>query len=116
MKLRYKNAARIDLESFINHYEEAFRELYSDTGLWNEKFIIAGYERGAEQLFDNIEGAIYARLHERTIVGRKQITEDWFEACISVGTRLIVVHYSEDRKGGIRWIEAITIDRKPIIF
>ena len=116
MKLRYKKAARIDLESFVNHYEEAFRQLYSDTGLWNEDFIIAGYERSAAKLYDNIEEAIRTRLHEPIVVGWKPITKNWFEVYISVGTRLVIVHYSEDRKGGIRWIESISIDRKPIIF
>lgn len=45
MKLRYKNLARIELESFINHFKEGFRVLYSGTGLWNEDLIIAAMSR-----------------------------------------------------------------------
>ncbi|MEK7480340.1 MAG: hypothetical protein AAB665_03590 [Patescibacteria group bacterium] len=116
MKLRYKNAATVDLENFVNRYREAFCVLYSDTGLWNENLIIAGYERSATHLHDEIDGAIRSRLDERTVIGRKQITGDWSEVTVSVGTRQIFVLYSEDKKQNIRWVESISIDRKPIIF
>ena len=116
MELRYKNAATVDLENFVNRYREAFRVLYSDTGLWNENLIIAGYERSAMHLHDEIDGAIRLRLSGRTIIGRKQVTGDWFAATVSVGTRQVFVLYSEDRNQNIRWVESISIDRKPIIF
>lgn len=116
MKLRYKNSAKIDLESFVNRYQEAFRILYSGTGLWNEDLIIAGYERSALNLHDEIESAIRARLDARMVIGRKQVTGDWFAVSVVVGTRQIFVLYSEDRREKIRWVESISIDRKPIIF
>lgn len=52
MRLRYKNSARVDLQSFVDHYEEAFRELYRDSGLWNESNIIKGYQKNAAKLYD----------------------------------------------------------------
>ncbi len=116
MELRYKSAARNDLEAFINRYEEAFRELYRDTGLWNEEEIISGYERNAQKLYDHISRAIEHRLGVPKVAGRKKIIRSWYEIDVRVGSRLVVVYYSEDRREQIRWIEAISIDRKPIIF
>jgi len=116
MKLRYRNAARIDLESFINHYREAFRTLYSDTGLWNEDLIIEGYERSALQLYDAINAAIRLRIGKNKVIGRKQVTSNWFEAHVSAASRTIFVLYSEEKTTNTRWVESISIDRKPIIF
>ena len=116
MKLRYRNVARIDLESFVNHYNEGFRVLYSGTGMWNEDLIIASYERRAMELYDAIDDAIRARLSGQKIMGRKQVTNEWFEAYISVGARTIFVLYSEDMQENTRWVESISIGRKPIIF
>ena len=116
MKLRYKNSARIDLESFIDHYEEAFRELYRDSGLWNEANIIEGYKKSATNLYGAIANAIDAHLGTSQVIGRKRLGYNWYEISLSVGSRLVVVYYSEDKKENIRLVESISIDRKPIIF
>jgi len=116
MKLQYKSPARIDLQSFVDHYEEAFRELYRDSGLWNESNIIEGYQKSATRLYDSIADAIDARLTESRVLGRKRLARNWYEVDFHVGSRLVIVYYSEDRKAGVRWVEPITIDRKPIIF
>lgn len=116
MKLRYKNSARVDLQSFIDHYEEAFRELYRDSGLWNEPNIIDGYERNAIMLYDAIASAIEMRLAGSKVLGRKSLTHGWYEVDLQVGSRMVVVYYSEDKRGNVRWVESIAIDRKPIIF
>jgi len=116
MRLRYRNAARIELESFVNHYKEGFRTLYSGTGLWNEDMIIASYEHRAMELYDTIDDTICARLNGRTVIGRKQMTDNWFAVTVSAGARQIFVLYSEEKKASIRWIESVSVDRKPIIF
>jgi len=116
MELWYKRSARIDLESFVDHYEEAFRELYRDTGLRNESAIIDGYQKNAVRLYDTIANAIDARLVETRVLGRKRLPYNWNEVSFYVGSRLVVVHYSEDKKLKLRWVEAISIDRKPIVF
>src|SRR3989338_5394906 len=67
MELRYKGSARVDLQSFIDHYEEAFRELYRDSGLWNESNIIEGNQKSATRLYDSIADAIDARLTESRV-------------------------------------------------
>ncbi len=116
MKLRYKNSARIDLESFVDHYEEAFRELYRDSGLWNEQNIIEGYKRNAIKVYDDIANAIDIRLAESKVLGRKSLPYKWYEVSLYVGSRLVVVYYSEDQKEDTRFVESISINRKPIIF
>jgi len=116
MKLLYKNTARIDLESFVDHYEEAFRELYRDSGLWNEANIVEGYKKNATNLYDAIASAIDARLGESQVVGRKRLGYNWYEIGLYVGSRLVIVHYSEDKKESARLVESISIDRKPIVF
>lgn len=116
MELRYKNAAQIDLQAFVDHYEEAFRELYRDSGLWNEANIIEGYRKNALMLYDAIAGAVDTHLGPAKVLGRKRLTHNWYEVDFYVGSRLIIVHYSEDLKRNTRWVESIAIDRKPIIF
>src|SRR3989344_1771181 len=113
MQLRYKSSARIDLQSFVDHYEEAFRELYRDSGLWNEFDIIKGYQKHATMLYDDIADAIDTRLTGSKILGRKRLMRSWYELSFHVGSRLVIVYYSEDRKVGARWVESIMIDRKP---
>ena len=116
MELRYKGSARVDLQSFIDHYEEAFRELYRDSGLWNESNIIEGYRKSAAALYNAISDAIDVRLAGSKVLGRKHLTHNWYEVDFRAGNRLVVVYYSEDRRGGVRWVESVSIDRKPIIF
>jgi len=118
MELRYKTSARIDLQSFVDHYEEAFRELYRDSGLWNHAsiMIMQGYEQSALILYDNIAHAIDSRLEASKVFGRKRLSRNWYEIDFYVGSRLVIVYYSEDRKEDTRWVESISIDRKPIIF
>src|SRR3989338_2287816 len=77
MELRYKGSARVDLQSFTDHYEEAFRELYRDSGLWNEPNIIAGYEKNAIMLYDAIASAIETRLTGSKVLGRKSLSHGW---------------------------------------
>ena len=116
MELRYKSAARVDLQAFIDHYEEAFRELYRDTGLWNESSIVSGYQKNAALLYSRIADAIDEHLVEAKVLGRKHLARNWYEIDFYVGSRLVVVYYSEDLQRDVRWIESISINRKPIIF
>lgn len=116
MELQYRNSARIDLQSFVDHYEEAFRELYRDSGLWNEASIIEGYRKSALMLYETVADAVDAHLAPTKVFGRKRLAHHWYEVDFYAGSRLVIVHYSEDKKQNIRWIESISINRKPIIF
>jgi len=51
LKLRFRSRALLELKSFIRHYEEAFYELYKDTGIWSEDLIIQTYQKFVESIF-----------------------------------------------------------------
>lgn len=114
IKLSFKPRAIFALKVFIRHYEEAFFELYEDSGLWNENLIIESYKQSAKRLYKSILDEIKKRLLSHKVLGRKAAS-GWNEIDFYVGNRLIVVHFSEKRKA-TRQIESIFIDRKPIIF
>ena len=49
VKLRFKAQALSELKSFVRNYEEAFYELYKDTGIWSEDLIIQIYRESARK-------------------------------------------------------------------
>ncbi len=116
MELRYREAAIADLRRYVAQYASSFFESYRDTGLWNADTIIASAGQNAEKLQDMIFESISARLTALRVIGRKQLFDSWGEIGFHVGSRLVIVYYSEDKKNKTRWIESISIDRKPIIF
>lgn len=115
VKLLFKEPALIGLQSFIRNYEEAFFELYSDSGLWDEALIIQSYQESAQKLYSDILNTIVKRLSGIKVLGRKPAAP-WQELTFHVGSRLVIVFYSDDLRGKVRYIESISIDRKPIIF
>lgn len=115
IKLQIKEQALNDLKRFIHQYEEAFFELYHDSGVWNEDLIIESYRESAQKLYLTILKEIQNRLTPNKILGRKTLS-DSHELYFHVGDRLIIVYYSEQLKRKIRFVESIAIDRKPIIF
>lgn len=115
IKLRFKPQALSELKSFIRHYEEAFYELYKDTGIWSEDWIILSYRESARKLYLQILEEIENRLNKKQVLGRKPFGI-WQELDFYVDNRLIIVSYSQDLKGKTRFVESIAIDRKPIIF
>ena len=116
MELQFRESAISALNSFAAHYERAWCDLFRDTGLWNESSIIDGFKKSAKKMRDTILAGIEAQLIERDVLGRKTVGRDWHEIYFHVGSRLVIVHYSEDRKEKIRWVESISVDRKAIIF
>lgn len=116
MELLFREVAKTHVVSFISNYEDAFFSLYHDTGLWNEEMIIESVRANGNKLFDDFYSAVESRLSRTPILGRKKLKKGLHEMDFYVGSRLIIVHYSEDAKEGIRWVESISIDRKPIIF
>ncbi len=115
IELRFKPQALSELKSFIRHYEEAFYELYKDTGIWSEDLIIQTYQESARKLYLKIFQEIQNKLTEKEVLGYKS-SGAWHEFNFYVGTRLIIVCYSQELRNKIRLIESISIDRKPIIF
>ncbi len=115
IKLQIKDQALTDLQRFIRQYEEAFFELYKDSGVWNEDLIIESYRESAQKLYLTILEEIQRRLSPNKILGRKAL-KGLQELYFHVGNRLIIVYYSENLNRKLRLIESIAIDRKPIIF
>ena len=116
MELRFKESAFADVNSFVFHYEKAFLELYRDSGLLNEEIILESVRGNAKRLFAEIYDAIEKYLGRGHVLGRKKARDGWHELSFQVGSRLVIVYYSEDKREGVRWVQSISIDRKPIIF
>jgi hypothetical protein len=115
IKLGFKSQALSELKSFIRNYEEAFYELYKDTGIWSEDLIIQTYQESARNLYLQILQEIENKLGKNQVLGPKYLGL-WRELTFYVGNRLIIVYYSQDLKNKARLVESIAIDRKPIIF
>lgn len=115
LKLRFKSQALSELQSFIRNYEEAFYELYKDTGIWSEDLIIQTYQESARKLYLQILQEIENKLGKKKVLGYKSLGS-WHELDFYVGNRLVIAYYSQDFKNKVRIIESISVDRKPIIF
>lgn len=115
LEIRFSELAVSEIKKFIKLYEEGFFILYKDTGIWSENVIIEQYRQTAKKLNDLIFSEIENRLKNKKVLGRKE-RDRWNEVTFYVDGRLIVVYFSNDEENGIRWIESIGIDRKPIIF
>ena len=113
--LQFSEQALVELQRFIRHYEEAFFELYQDSGVWSEALIIQNYKASAEKLYLTILQEIETRLSSKKVLGRKSKLS-WQELYFYVGNRLIIVTWSDDQELKKRFIQSIFIDRKPIIF
>src|SRR3989344_3920329 len=88
IKLLFEEQAVSELQNFIRHYEEAFFELYRDSGVWNEDLIIESYRESAKKLYGAILQEIEFRLMKQKVLGRKQLRE-WKELSFRVGMRLV---------------------------
>ncbi len=95
--------------------EEAFFELYRDSGLATEAQIIESYRQSAKKLSEQIFIEIEKHLSEKTVLGRKE-SNKWHELTFYVWGRLITVYYTTHDKSASRIVETIGIERKPIIF
>ncbi len=115
IKLRFKSQALSELKSFIRHYEEAFYELYKDTGIWSEDLILKTYQESARKLYLQILQEIESKLGKKQVLGHKPFGL-WQELDFYIDNRLIIVYYSQDLKNKIRFVESVSIDRKLIIF
>lgn len=116
MKLRYRTSAHADIDAFISRYDEYFVGLYRDTGMWNEESMIQSARLKTDQLFVDIYDTVDQHLERRIILGRKKIHRDAYELLFHVGEMLIVVHYTENKPENTRWVESVSIGRKPIVF
>lgn len=115
LKVYYSESAISTVKGFIRAYEEAFFELYRDSGLVTERVIIENYRLSARKLSEQIFFEIEKHLSTTQVLGRKE-HQQWYELTFYVGGRLITVYYTTDDAAGLRTVETIGIERKPIIF
>ncbi len=115
LNVYYSESAISNVKGFIRAYEEAFFELYRDSGMVTEQVIIENYRLSAKKLSEQIFFEIEKRLSAEQVLGRKE-GRQWHELTFYVGSRLITVYYTTDDPGKLRIVETIGIERKPIIF
>lgn len=113
--VHFKEVAAIQLTSFLDAYKKAFVQMFSDSGIWSEEMIIEQYRKSAQDIYSLILGNILLKLSGEKVLGRKKVGES-FEIIFYVGSRLIVVVYSENKHDNERIVESINIGRKSIIF
>ncbi|MBI4257112.1 hypothetical protein HY626_03610 [Candidatus Uhrbacteria bacterium] len=111
----YSESAILTVKGFIRAYEEAFFELYRDSGLVTEQKIIENYRLSAKKLSEQIFSEIEKHLGVKRVLGRKEHKPWHHELTFYVGSRLITVFYTTDEDDS-KIIESIGIERKPIIF
>jgi len=99
MELRFRQSAVADVSRFVAGYVEGFFELYSDTGIWSEELILKSIRSNGKRLFYDLYNAVEFHLSARRILARKQGKGGWQELRFHVGTRLVIVSFSEDKKG-----------------
>lgn len=115
LNVYYSESAISTLKGFIRAYEEAFFELYRDSGLVTKEVIIENYRLSARKLSEQIFSEIEKHLNAEQVLGRKE-HQQWHELTFYVGGRLITAYYTTDAKQGLRVVETIGVERKPIIF
>lgn len=113
--LKFSDEALFELQTFIRHYEQSFFELYRDSGVWNEELIIQSYRESAQKLYLTILQEIQDRLGRAKVLGRKRVYY-FHELDFYVGSRLVIIYYTESKNHETRFIQSISVDRKPIIF
>src|SRR3989344_3894362 len=101
MELRFREAAVSDISRFVAGYVEGFFELYSDTGIWSEEIILRSIRSNGKKLFYDLYDTVALQLSDRRILGLKERKRGGHESRFHVGTRLVIVSFSEDKKAKI---------------
>lgn len=115
LSVKFSEKAIAELQLFVRNYEASFLKLYEDTGLQNEHLIKNLYIKSAEEIDITIRSIVLEKLSKNQVLGRKKYG-GMLEIDFYVGSRLIIVLFSDDKESDTRWIESIFIDKKPIIF
>ena len=111
MEVRFSEAAWLAIDLYVLHYENSFIELFRDSGLWNEEMILAGYRDSASRLFQNLYIVIEERLSRVSVFGRQKAGRRLQRLVITIEDRVVILHYSENKKAKMRYIETISIHR-----
>ena len=71
LNVYYSESAISTVKGFIRAYEEAFFELYRDSGLVTEQMIIENYRLSAKKLSEQVFSEIERHLSAEQMLGRK---------------------------------------------
>ena len=115
LEIRFTQKAIIDIEIFIRNYEDSYLQIFNDSGIWSEYIIKDMYRKSADELRENIVSGIVEKLNKKKVFGRKE-SELMTEIDFYIGSRLVMVLFSDNKESKERRVESIFIDRKPIIF
>jgi len=96
--VKFKPQALYDLRQFVRNYEEAFFDLFLDSGLWNEKMILESYRKITRDLYLTILKEIEVRLSHDRVLGRKEYSTH-FEIDFYVKDRLVLVYLRHSSSG-----------------
>lgn len=117
LKVVFSELAQLSIKEFVSFYKEAYFELYKDSGIWSEDLIVSQYAQSAMVQSANIIDVINDKLSNKKVLGRKSHkVKTYFEINFYCNDRYIIVYYKEDLKRGMRFVEFIGINNKPIIF
>ena len=114
-KVVLREEARENLRRFIDLYEDGFFKLFEDSGIWSAGIILDQYRLAANNLHEMFIDKIVEKLQANIIFGRK-VSGKWIEINFHIGSRLVMVYYTEDKKLKEREVVFIDINRKPILF
>ena len=107
----FSEKADADLDLFIDQHEDWFVKIYIDSGIWSAGEILANHAESARNLYQMIRNTIENKLGRQKVLGRKpggKINELSFH----IGSRLIIILFSDDEISNERWIESIFINKK----
>lgn len=110
-KLCIESSADDDLVKYFSLYRDYFIDMFSDTGLWNEDEICAGYEALGYDIIRNIRVWIEERLWSDIVLGYKQ-WEQGRTVIILANKRYVRITYREDDFEKIRSVVHLEIWRK----
>lgn len=109
--LRIESSADDDLVKYFTLYRDYFIDMFTDTGLWNESEICAGYEALGFDIIRNIRAWIEERLWVDTVLGWKQ-SEKGKTVILVANKRFVRVTYQEDSFTKTRSVIHLEIWRK----
>lgn len=104
-KVFFQNIALRRIRKYTQAYKAYFRNLYEDTGLWNEDMIIDAYMKKAEQIAEGMISLIEKKFSQEIIFWRISDTTH----ILLYENKVLVVTYREDSDEQIRFIEDIII-------
>lgn len=113
-KVAYSESTKQSLQKYIQFFEDANIQRFSDSGLWCEDIIIEWYREHVLRLFLTIHDHILNRLSDDRVFWRRPDPEDPqnFMLITPIEDRTLIIDYREDTESPIRTIIELRIFRE----